>query len=168
MSTETYCWMLVDGFFNSHRANNFIPPDRLVVDESFSRWHGQGGMWINHVLPNPKRGMWKNRSYGQIKLVKTAREQQAEDEDNNSLNHGSKVLLKLPQPWYKMNRLVCADSYLALVQTAKILLDVGLKFIGVVKTATKGCPKAHLNTVEPAADCGDRYGLISKDEEGNP
>ena len=37
--------------FNEHRANFFIPSDHICVDESMSRWYGQGGHWINHGLP---------------------------------------------------------------------------------------------------------------------
>jgi hypothetical protein len=35
---------------------------------------------------------------------------------------------------------VCADSYFASVQAAEHLLSMGLKFIGVVKTATRKFP----------------------------
>ena len=54
MGSEKYRWLLVDGFinnFNLHRARNFIPSEHICVDESISRWYGQGGDWINHGLP---------------------------------------------------------------------------------------------------------------------
>jgi hypothetical protein len=54
MSSKAYRWMLVDGFisnFNDYRAENFIPSELICVDESISRWYGQGGSWINHGLP---------------------------------------------------------------------------------------------------------------------
>ena len=55
MTSEQYRWRLVDDFvknFNEHRAQNFFPPsDEICVDESMSRWYGQGGHWINHGLP---------------------------------------------------------------------------------------------------------------------
>lgn len=54
MSSEPYCWLLVDGFveaFNLHRRQTFTPSDLICVDESISRWYGQGGHWINHGLP---------------------------------------------------------------------------------------------------------------------
>jgi len=53
-SSEVYRWKLVDDFvaaFNEHRANFFYPSDLICVDESMSRWYGQGGHWINHGLP---------------------------------------------------------------------------------------------------------------------
>jgi Transposase IS4 len=54
MSSECYRWMLVDDFvtnFNNHRAAQFYPSHLICVDESMSRWYGQGGEWINHGLP---------------------------------------------------------------------------------------------------------------------
>ena len=54
MTSEQYCWRLVYDFvknFNEHRAQNFSPSDENCVDESMSRWYGQGGHWINHGLP---------------------------------------------------------------------------------------------------------------------
>ena len=54
MTSEQYHWRLVDDFvknFNKHRAQNFPPSDEICVDESMSRWYGQGGHWINHGLP---------------------------------------------------------------------------------------------------------------------
>ena len=45
-SSEAYRWKLVDDFvhnFNEHRANYFTPSDCICVDESMSRWYGQGG-----------------------------------------------------------------------------------------------------------------------------
>ncbi|KAI2512652.1 Transposase IS4 [Fragilaria crotonensis] len=53
-SSERFRWKLVDDFvknFNEHRANYFNPSEMICVDESMSRWYGQGGHWINHGLP---------------------------------------------------------------------------------------------------------------------
>lgn len=56
------------------------------------------------------------------------------DED---LNHGTGVLLDLVEPWRVSNRRVCADSFFASVEAAEKLLQIGLKFIAVVKNATQ-------------------------------
>ena len=154
--------MLVDGFvlnFNNHRSQNFVPSDRICVDESFSHWYGQGGNWINHGLPmfismerKAEDGCEiQNAACGrtsimiQLKLVKTSLEEANEPEqEDGALNHGMQVLLRLVVPWLRTDRLVCANSYFASVQTAKKLLRVGLHFIGVVKTATCLFPMAHL------------------------
>ena len=55
-NSERYRWLLVDGFvnrFNEHRARPFVPSYTIGVDESISRWYGQGqgGKWISHGLP---------------------------------------------------------------------------------------------------------------------
>jgi hypothetical protein len=47
-------WRLVSDFVesvNSHRAAYFSPSDPVCVDESISRWYGQGGHWIENGLP---------------------------------------------------------------------------------------------------------------------
>ena len=54
MSSEQHRWRLVDDFvknFNDHRAETFIPSDKICVDESISCWYGLGGYWINLGLP---------------------------------------------------------------------------------------------------------------------
>ena len=53
MKHSQYRWKLVDGFvkrFNDYRAQSFIPSEMICVDESISRWYGQGGDWINFGL----------------------------------------------------------------------------------------------------------------------
>ena len=54
MSSERYRSTLLDDFvfeYNNHRKRFFIPSEMLCVDESISRWYGQGGEWINKGLP---------------------------------------------------------------------------------------------------------------------
>lgn len=76
-----------------------------------------------------------------IKLVKTARHTaRNRDPTEDDINHGTKVMKELVMPWAKTNRLVVADSYFASVQAAEELFKVGLRFTGVVKTATKRFP----------------------------
>jgi Transposase IS4 len=74
----------------------------------------------------------------QLKVVKTAREQATTEEDSQrDVLHGTKVLKYLLKPWYYSDRIVCADSYFASVGAVEALRDVKLRFIGVLKTATK-------------------------------
>ena len=188
MNSETYRWMLVQDFvdaINTHRALWYYVTDRICVDESFSRWYGQGGFWINHGLPmyvsyerKPDDGceIWTccdGRTGIMIRLilVKSSEEQEAEREMNTEqqeeqMNHGTRVLLDLVQPWFNSNRVVCADSYFSLVQTAIKCKEKGLKYIGVVKTATKQYPMAHLGKLE-LKDKGDRYAMAARDENGH-
>ena len=59
--------------------------------------------------------------------------------------HGTAVTLRLLQPWLYTNRVVYADSLFALVHTAEALYDKGMRFTGVVKTATKKYPMKYLS-----------------------
>jgi hypothetical protein len=61
--------------------------------------------------------------------------------------------------------IVCADSYFASVATALELKRLGLRFIGVVKTATKRFPLKHLSGLE-LRDRGGCVGLMSKRIDG--
>ena len=186
MSSEKYRWSLVDGFvssFNDHRATTFTPSEHICVDESISRWYGQGGYWINHGLPQyiaidrkPENGCEiQNAACGEsgimlrVKLVKTKEEEMThlEEIDDKGLNHGAKIIKSLVAPWTGSDRIVGADSYFASVGTALELKRIGLRFIGVVKTATKRFPMKHLSGLE-LRDRGDCVGLVSKGVDGQP
>ena len=55
---------------------------------------------------------------------------------------------------------MCADFYFASVLCAISIRDMGLQFIGVVKTATKQYPQHYLSTVE-LPDKGDYKGVLN-------
>jgi hypothetical protein len=83
----------------------------------------------------------------QIRLVKTNRDMQdiehqqqlvrGKEGINESLQHGTKVCGDLVQPWAHFNHLVCADSFFASLHTAEKLMNLGLRYIGVVKWRSK-------------------------------
>jgi hypothetical protein len=184
MSTEAYRWLLVDGFvenFNRYRETNFSPSDLICADESISRWYGQGGYWINHGLPQyiaidrkPEFGCEiQNSCCGRsgimlrLKLVKTMEEEHAHAQPGDGgLLHGTAVLKFLVLPWARTDRIVCADSYFASVGTLKELKRIGLRFIGVVKTATRQFPQAYLSNLE-MRERGERR-VIARDDTGTP
>ena len=167
VSSETYRWMIVDDFvmyFNDHRESMFIPSSHICVDESISRWYGLGGEWINIGLPmyvaidrKPENGCkikdaacGKSKIMIRLKLVKTSTEEEANStyEHGDGVLYGTKVILELVRPWANTNRLVCGDSYFASVGAALSLMNIGLRFIGVVKTATKKFPMKYLSEIE--------------------
>jgi Transposase IS4 len=100
--------MLIDGFverFNEHRARMFVPSEDICVDESISRWYGQGGEWINHGLPKyvaidrkPENGCEiqntvcaKSGVMIRMKIVKTAEEEKTHVIiGSDGLLHGTK------------------------------------------------------------------------------
>lgn len=178
LTSEQYRWLLVDGFvtqFNNHRRDTFKPSDVICVDESISRWYGQGGDWINHGLPmyiaidrKPENGCeiqdsccGKSGVMLQLLVVKTKREQENSLHVEANENHGTAVLKKLVSAWAFSERIVCADSYFASVNCCEALREMGLKFVGVVKTATKKFPMNRLATTR-LHQRGDRYGLVHK------
>ena len=175
MTHAKYRWLLVDDFidsFNTHRSDNVSTGSKICVDESMVRWYSHGGDWINRGLHhyiainrNPDNGLeFQNSACGEcgimmrIKLVKGG-----SDHDNveNGVTHGAAVLMELVLPRVSTHRIVCADSYFALATETKLLHLNGLKFIGVVKTATRKYPMTHLASQEPEKR-GDRYGLVKR------
>jgi hypothetical protein len=201
MSSEEYRWLLVEPFVdivNDHREKFFKPSSVLCADESFSRWYGLGGDWINIGLPmyvaydrKPEAGCeiqsaccGESGIMARLKLRKTKRANDAaeaataaaaaaeeEDLDEDDLppaaaeqqrNAGTKDLLDLIFPWARSGRVVVADSHFASVQTARELYKIGLRFIGCVKTATKGFPMKHLGGIQFPPGRGHHYGMYHK------
>ena len=72
----------------------------------------------------------------------------AHESVENGVTHGASVLMELVLPWLNTHRIVCADSYFESVTAAELIYLNGLKFIGVVKTATRKYPMAHLASQE--------------------
>ena len=182
LSHEAYRWMLVDDFvsnFNDYRRTNFGPSDLICVDESISRWYGLGGDWINIGLPmyvsidrKPEDGCEiQDAACGRsgimirLKLVKTKTQTESEPDDDRL--HGTSVLKELLSPWFHTYRLACADSYFSSVEAALALKEKSFSFIGVVKTATTGFPKAQLSAIQ-MSERGERKGLISYNDDGTP
>jgi hypothetical protein len=155
--------MLVDdfvSFINEEREKFFDPSSELCADESISRWYGLGGGWMNGGLPmyvdmdrKPESGCeiqnvcdGKSGIMLRMMLVKSNKLENHTTTEESKLNHGTKVLKFLVAPWARSNRVVVADSYFASVQTAKELFRMGLRFVGVVKTSTKGFPMRQLSS----------------------
>lgn len=171
MSSEQHRWLLVDNFvanFNDYRVSNFSPSDLICVDESMSRWYGQGDFWINHGLPQYIAIDRKPENGFELKLVRTAEEQDASSHTGaDGLMYRTSVLRQLVLPWTNTQQIVCADSYFACVPTVHEMTMIGLRFIGVVKTATRQITMAYLNHIE-LSQRGDRRGLIAKDSNNQP
>jgi len=175
--------MLVDDFvtaFNSFRAAKYFLSEQICADESISKWYGLGGHWINMGLPNyvamdrkPENGCEiqdpcdsRSKIMMQLKLVKGTAENERLAREEASGLHGTRVLKELVQPWKHTGRLVVADSYFASVPCALALKDMGLQFIGVVKTTTREFPLSYLSTVE-LANKGDFKGVVNIDKNTN-
>ena len=74
----------------------------------------------------------------QLLLVKSEEDSHLHKQENNEgFQHGTDILKYLVLPWANSERGVCADSYFASVSSAEEMMRIGIRFIGVVKTATK-------------------------------
>lgn len=180
MNHGEYRWLLIDDMvtiFNKHREEFFIPSEWICVDESISRWYGLGGGWINIGLPmyiaidrKPENGCEiqnaacsKSGVMLRLLVVKGAEDSELHMQDNNEgLAHGTAILKYLVLPWANSQRGVCADSYFASVTSAEEMMQIGLRFIGVVKTATRKYPMGYLTRVELNEGRGQRVGVVLK------
>lgn len=123
-------------------------------------WYGCGGGCINRGLLHyiaidrkPENGLViQNVACGKsgiilcLNLVK--RGVYSDGAVNNEVQFSVEVLIVLITPWINSQRIVCADSYSALVIAAELLCRNWLKFIGVVKTATRRFLIWYLSTQE--------------------
>lgn len=176
-------WSEVEGFveaINRHRRIAVTPSETICVDESISRWYGLGGDWSEIGLPHyvkldrkPESGCeLKTACCGTsgimlaIELTKSAIETRDRDYEAD-MQHGTATILRLLDPWLNTNRHVCADSFFASVSTAVKLWDVGLRFTGVIKTATRLFPMSHLSSLEMQIK-GDQNSLTSGDPSQKP
>ena len=165
VSTETTDrWSEVSGFIdalNEHRHAHMKPSELLCVDESISRWYGLGGDWMDIGLPHyvalerkPEKGCEiKTACCGRsgilvrMELTRCAEETQKLQFENDE-QHGTATTLRLVEPWFHTLRHVCGDSYFASVRTARALHLRGMRFTGVIKTATRGYPSSELGEEE--------------------
>ena len=85
------------------------------------------------------------------------------DDDGN--NHGNNVLKFLVEPWVRTDRCVCANSYFASVNAMTVMRMMGLRFIRVVKTATKKFPMSYLSDLK-LVQHGDYKGLVARGTDG--
>jgi len=101
-----------------------------------------------------------------LSVVTTAehRQEDATGEEDD-LPHGTAVLKKLIAPWAGTKRVVCADSYFAIVTATQQLLSMGLRFIGVVKTGTNGLPIGALSVL-PLKERGEHVSYVHTTANG--
>ena len=86
-------------------------------------------------------------------------------EEGSDLNHGTCVLIDLVRPLANTDRVIVADSYFASVEAARALFNMGLRFTGTVKTATRSFPMHYLQRVLLPKGKGDHKALLAKDQE---
>ena len=157
-------WAQVDSLidaFNDTREKRVTPSWRLCVDEKTS-WYFPAKRFVDDAVPHltkivrkPKRSSMelKDVTCGQSRVCMRLELQKGKDamataEFASTYNAGTACLLRLTKPWTNTGRLVVGDSAFASVQTATAALERGLHFTGVVKTATRMFPMAHMRGVD--------------------
>jgi hypothetical protein len=115
MEYSMWAWMKIDCYvtnFNEHQAKTYTPSDQVCVDKSISKWNGLGGFWINKGLSHsvamerkPEDGCEiqtccdaRSGIMMQVLLVK-GKVHETDDEETDSIPHGTAVMLKLLKPW---------------------------------------------------------------------
>jgi len=84
-----------------------------------------------------------------LRVVSTAADPHAHSSpDESRLLHMTAALHRLFGPWAETRIIACADSYFASVEPVSSLMVMGLRFVGVVKTARGSCPMAFLAACE--------------------
>jgi len=182
-ASEKRRWQLINAFIasiNNHRASRVSPSDLICVDKSMCKWYGQGGHWILRGMPmyvaidrKPENGCEiQNAACGRSGImlrlsVDTTADHLQEDVtgEEEDFPHGTAVLRKLVAPWTGTKRVVCADSNFASVTATQQLLSMGLRFIGVVKTGTKGFPMGALS-VRPLEERVQRVSYVHTKADG--
>eukprot|EP00171_Calliarthron_tuberculosum_P001227 IDg1227t1 len=81
------------------------------------------------------------------------------------LTSGACYTAQLVKPWADSNRTVCADSYFASSEAAVTPASMSMRFIGIVKTATRNFPMAELAR-RTTYERGDRACMVHKDIDG--
>ena len=148
-------WMLIDNMvelFNQYREESFLPSEWICVDESISRWYGIGGGWISigitmyiSIDSKPENGCKiQSSACGKsgvilcLLIVKSTEDSDLHTlENDEGIAHETSIFKYICLPWDNTRCGVCADSYFASVLSAEELTKIGLRFIGVFKTATK-------------------------------
>jgi hypothetical protein len=115
--------MKVDDFvlrFNKHRRLYFSPCDRICVDESISRWYGQGGSWINHGAEIQNAACGRSGIMLRLKLVTTIEYETGK----RLLPHGTEIVKELVLPWAHSDQFFARTVILRLSSQPKSCSDL--------------------------------------------
>lgn len=133
------------------------PGHNIVVDECMSYWSGLTAEFNEHGLPHSSKQPMKPANEGselkaaacaesgmiiQIELLegKEVMGQKPYVTPPHSYKAGTGYLMRLLRPWFQSGKVIAADSTFSSVEALTALHQVGLFFIGCVKTSHKGFP----------------------------
>ena len=84
----------------------------------------------------------------QLRIVKSASNEEDQEDYEDSIPHGTQVLKEILLSWSNTDRVFRLDSHFSSVPAAEELCKHGLRFIGVIKTATRKFPMVYLSNLE--------------------
>ena len=149
--------------FNQNRQDGFRASATLCVDESTSPWRGKdqhrgagGCPHVTKITRKPKgvcmeiKNICDCASGVLMRLEIVSNKDEMRQRDHSAvLGAGTALLLRLAKHFHGSGRVIIADSAFASVKSAVALQkQLGLYFLGLVKTASRQFPKKYLNEVE--------------------
>ena len=153
----------------------------MVADESMSEWRGKDSRWGLKGCPHVTKIARKPKSTGMevknladcdsgimmaLEIV-APKEEMHTREYHAQYGSGTSLLLRLAKPWRGSGRVILADSAFASVKSAVALRkELGLYFLGLVKTAHRHFPKKYLQKV-PMEARGDHVVCIATKDDVN-
>lgn len=140
--------------FNDNRRESVSPSDMLVIDECMSAWDGAESFKCKFVLPHKTKIIRKPKGIGceiksladvetkiLLKLeIMEGKEAMSTKEFVERYGAQTAIVRRMVQHYLGTDRTILGDSAFASVKTAIVMREVGLHFIGVVKTAHKLFP----------------------------
>jgi hypothetical protein len=145
--------------FNGCRKSVMKPGPTLVVDEVMSMWYGLESQYSTDGMPHVTKIQRKPRGVGvemkalcdgqsnimlQLEIMEGATRQAAKM-FHDTYGSGTSITLRLCIPWRGSGRTIIGDSAFASVKTLEALhKELGLYFMGMVKTASRRYPKLYL------------------------
>jgi hypothetical protein len=143
---------LVDGF-NKHLVEHFYPSYMLTIDESMVAWRGIDLPHLSFVPRKPEPlgveiktlACFTSRILIQMEFAE-GKEVMCTKEYERAYGHTTATTLRLSTPWANTDRVIAGDSWFASFKCAVALMqELGLYFLGVVKTNTAGFPNSALD-----------------------
>jgi hypothetical protein len=143
---------LVDGF-NKHIIERFIPTYMLTIDESMCTWRGIDLPHLSFVpcKPEPLGVEIKTLTCFMLRILiqmefAEGKEVMGTKEYERQYGHTTATTLRLSKPWANTDSVITGDSWFASFKYAVALMkELGLYFLGVVKTNTAGFPMSALD-----------------------
>ena len=175
--------------FNQNIINTVTPGNIIVVDECMSSWLGRDLKWSASGMPHITKIIRKPQGIGaELKAaadgesgailrievqegaaaMANAKYMKKPDTGQPWYAQHTAITLRLVEPWFGTGRTIIGDSAFASLRTCVALLEYGLFFIGIVKTASKMFPKGWFSQWEKSKPArGSHMYLKTAVEIGN-